>query len=230
MKHFSIWLRKRQVRQFLWNWALGAGRWRPLLPLEHKKNEMDWCWEILRGSGRTFGLYHLKCHPQFSPPVNGEQTWHEMAQFGQGHMGWRLRLWRWDQLEVDRLQSLSTPILGGGRTKQPEYWRMYAPSVGLGRARGGVASKSQVERLFLQCNALFSVQEEDLRSRDQQHFGQSNPNPTAKQWVPGRTAERFWLIYQIYISNIYIIYRSVTIVSYKCNCTKFQLKTLNSKL
>ena len=41
MKYFSIWLRKRQVRQFLWNWALGAGRWRPLLPLEHKKNEMD---------------------------------------------------------------------------------------------------------------------------------------------------------------------------------------------
>ena len=173
MKHFSIWLRKRQVRQFLWNWALGTGRCRPLLPLEHKTNEMDWCREILRGSGRTFGLYHLKCHQQFCPPVNGEQTWHDMARFGQGHMGRRLRLWRWDQMEVDRLQSLSILILGAERTKQPQCWRMYATSVGLPKA---VPSQSQVERLALQHTASISVHEKDLRSRDQQPFGQSNPN------------------------------------------------------
>ena len=179
MKYFSIWLRKRQVRQFLWNWALGAGRWRPLLPLEHKKNEMDWCWEILRGSGRTFGLYHLKCHPQFSPPVNGEQTWHEMAQFGQGHMGWRLRLWRWVQLEVDRLLSLSTLILGAERTKQPRCRRMHATSVGLPNS---VPSQSQMERLALQRTASISVHEKDLRSRDQQPFGQSNPNAISREF------------------------------------------------
>ena len=193
MKYFSIWLRKRQVRHFLWNWALGAGRCRPLLPLEHKTNEMDWCREILRGSRRTFGLYHLKCHQQFCPPVNGEQTWHDMARFGQGHMGWRLRLWRWDQMEVDRLQSLSTLILGAERTKQPQCWRMYATSVGLPKA---VPSQSQVERLVLQNTASFSVHEKDLRSRDQQPFGQSNPNAiswefwTVKQWHPGSTRTR----------------------------------------
>ena len=38
MKYFRFWLRKGQVRQFLW--ILG-GAWRPLLLLEYKKNEMD---------------------------------------------------------------------------------------------------------------------------------------------------------------------------------------------
>ena len=134
MKHFRFWLRKGQMRQFLW--ILG-GAWRPLLLLEYKKNEMDWCREILRGSGRTFGLCHLKCHQRVCLPGDGEQRFPWQTDCD---LGWRLRLWWWDQLEVDRLQSLSTPILGGGRTKQPEYWRMYAPSVGLGRARGGVTS------------------------------------------------------------------------------------------
>ena len=171
MKYFRFWLRKGQVRQFLW--ILG-GAWRPLLLLEYKKNEMDWCREILRGSGRTFGLCHLKCHQRVCLPGDGEQRlpWQTDCDLVR-----RLRLWRWDQLEVDRLQSLSTLILGAKRTKQPECWRMYATSVVL----EAFPYQSQVERLVLPQTDAISVHEEDLRSRDQQPFGQSNPN--AIRWT-----------------------------------------------
>ena len=103
LAHCSLWTR------------LGA-EWRQLLLVEHQREELVWCWGVLREWGRPFGLYHLRCHQQL---CQGGNIWASLDR--------RQRHTSGGCMAVDRQHALGIHILEWRRTKQQRrQWRLFA--------------------------------------------------------------------------------------------------------
>ena len=108
VKSFRLRMQRRQVRGSL---RRGLGEeWRPLLLVEHRQEELDWRWGLLPEGRRSLGLCHLWCHLGLRPGGREQKRPAQLLARGQRH-------WGGGRLEVGRLQSLGSHILGAGRTK-----------------------------------------------------------------------------------------------------------------
>ena len=109
IKPFRIRLQRGQVRRILRR-RLGEER-RPLLPLEHRQEELDWCGGLLPKGGRTPGLCHHQCHQA----ISGRGVERNRI------LVWRQWHWKGGRLEVDRLHSVGIHVLEfWGRLEQPK--------------------------------------------------------------------------------------------------------------
>ena len=142
IKIFRIGLQRGQVRRIL-RTRLGEER-RPLLPLEHRQEELDWCGGLLPKGGRTPGLCHHQCHQAISGR-GGEEN---RSRF----LVWRQWHWKGGRLEVDRLHSVGIHVL---EFWQPKQCRWISELLAMGVTMG-------MGRRLLPRNQKFCVQQTNL--------------------------------------------------------------------